>query len=117
MTKNSFSNMKDSFELEVLKEENKELKRQVAEYEKTLAYYEIDEIEVLSDTEYICVEEIKKLKKLSDLHGLNDDQIKSLDVLHKNLRQCRKDNELEKKKVKQAEANVEDLLSIVNADK
>jgi hypothetical protein len=106
--------MKESFEAEVLVKEIQQLKRKVAEYEKTLESYEIDEIEILSDTEYICVEEIKKMKNLSAGRGLTDDEIKSLDILHKNLRQCRKDQELGKKKLKEKETDVTELLSIVN---
>jgi len=106
--------MEQSVRIDTLQQEIKELKRVVSEYEKTLQHYDIEEIETLSDTEYICVEEIKKLKVLSDGQGLTDDEIKSLDVLHKNLRQCRKDQEGEKKKIKEKDTDLAELLSIVN---
>ena len=116
MEKNSLSDMKDAFQVSVLEDEIRELKKTIVRYEKTLGQYSIDEIENISDIEYICIEEIKKLKALSNGRGLTEDEIKSLDVLHKNLRQCVKDQEVNKKKLKEKEADVSELLSIVNGE-
>ena len=109
----SLSDMEKDFVIEELRKSVKELSRKVSEYEKTLQSYDIDEIELISDIEYICVEEIKKLKVLSDAGGLTDVDVKNLDVLHKNLRQVR-GQDVSKKKPKTKETSVAELLSIVN---
>lgn len=102
--------------IDVLREENDRLKREVARYEKTLKSYDIEEVDDMSDVEYICVEEIKKLRLTSDTRPLTDFEVKNLDVLHKNLKSARGQSS-EKKKVKEKPVDVNELLSIVNNDK
>lgn len=92
----------EDFEKEVVEsQENikiQELNRQIANYRKTLAIYGIEELIEMSDIEYICIKEIAKLRKLSDTYGLTNDDVKSLDTLHKNLRAVRmKDSKLKPK--------------------
>lgn len=105
----------DKMRIQALKEENRELKRKMTEYEKTLEQYDFEGIEHVSDVEYICTEEIKKLRALSDARGLDEVEVKNLDTLHKNLRQVR-GNKKENVKKKEEEKSVGDLLSIVQQD-
>jgi hypothetical protein len=100
--------MVDSFELDTLRKENEILRKRLAQLEKTLESYDIEEIETITDVEYICIEEIKKLKALSDAGGLSDVDVKNLDLLHKNLRQVR-GQESSKKKPKEKPASVAEL--------
>ena len=55
----SLTDMQKDFVIQELRKLNRELSKKIAEYEKTLSSYDIDEIELISDVEYICVEEIK----------------------------------------------------------
>lgn len=112
----SLTDMEKDFVISELRKELRKLSKKVVEYEKTLNSYDIDEIEVIDDVEYICVEEIKKLKALSDAGGLTDIDVKNLDTLHKNLRQVR-GQEVSKKKLKEKSTSVAELLSIVNDEK
>lgn len=112
----SISDVQKDFIIKELREHNRKLSKKIAEYEKTLNQYDIDDIEIMSDVEYICVEELKKLRSLSDAEGLTDVDVKNLDILHKNLRQVR-GQEVQKKKVKEKPRSVEELLSIVNDEK
>lgn len=116
MDQNSSSSMSKEFEIKVLKDEIDDLRKEIESYKKTLASYDIDEIEEMTDVEYICIEEIKKLKRLSDTRGLDDVEVKNLDLLHKNLRMIR-NQPVEKKTLKAKVSSVEDLLKIVEGGK
>lgn len=48
-----------------------------------------DEVSKISDTEAICIDQIKRLKEKSLLHDFVEADAKVLDLLHKNLRMAR----------------------------
>jgi hypothetical protein len=50
-----------------------------------------------SDEEIICLQEISKLKKISDKYGLTKDEAQLLDIYVKNLQIIRKTNVVEEK--------------------
>lgn len=112
---NNTDEMKDQTLLDIYKQENLQLRKELARYEKMMEEYDLEGLDHMSDVEYICVEEIKKLRALSDAKGLDEVEVKNLDILHKNLRQVRsKDKDKVKKKEK--EMSTSELLSIVQDD-
>lgn len=116
MKKSDSDKMSESFEIEVLRNEINSLKEENTKLKKILSENELDgEIDkelLMSDEESICVNEIKKLKKLSDLGGLSHEDVKTLDILHKNLRMIRGQSVDSAKKSKKT-ANVQELFKIV----
>jgi hypothetical protein len=98
----------DDSELERLRREN-------AEMRKTLEEYGSVKLSPITDIEYICMKAIDDLKKLADGIGLSQDDAKTLDILHKNLRQAR--GKLDTKIPKSKQKTVGDLLRIVESDK
>ena len=73
-----------------------------------------DEVTQVSDAEAICISEIKKLKIASDNGILTLEDIKILDLLHKNLLLARGKPVEEKKDKKKGKKSVAELLSIVD---
>jgi len=94
-------------ELEELKEENYRLR-------KTLVEYGIEEESSIDEVEYICVKGIEDIKRLADGAGLEHEDVKNLDILHKNLRMARK---IETKEPKGKAKSVGELLKIVDSKK
>ena len=90
-------------------------RKENAQMRKTLEEYGAAELSPITDIEYICVKAIEDLKKLVDGIGLSQDDAKTLDILHKNLRQARGklDTKIPKSKVK----SMADLISIVEGGK
>lgn len=95
-----------------LKLENSRLKQIIVDNELE---DELNEIELKSDEELICINEISKLKELSDNGSFTQEDAKTLDILYKNLRLIRgqspKKPNSTKKKVSTAE-----LFKIVQGD-
>lgn len=119
MKKSNSEEMSKNFELDILREEIKRLKEENLKLKKIVSENELDEeIDkelIMSDEESICVNEIKKLKKLSDLGGLSHEDVKTLDILHKNLRMIRGQSVDAPKKSKK-KASVQDLFKIVEGE-
>lgn len=78
------------FEIKSLKNELKKLKNELMKYKILLRDLD-DEAnpDDISDVEVICVTELDKLKKTTKERELTSDEIKNLDVLHKNLKLAR----------------------------
>lgn len=79
-----------AFEIATLKGEIEKLRNQVIKYQILLN--EIDSNanpDLVSDEESICVEQIRKLKDSSGKRTLTSDEVKKLDILHKNLKLSR----------------------------
>lgn len=106
---------------EVASAEIEKLKKKVAELEIELAKARAvikdndleDEVTEISDAEAICISEIKKLKIASDNGILTLEDVKVLDLLHKNLLLARGKPVEEKKDKKRGAKSVAELLSIV----
>jgi len=94
-------------QLEDLKKENYALR-------KTLVEYGIEEESSIDEVEYICVKGIEDIKAIAEGRGLEHEDVKNLDILHKNLRICRK---IEVKEPKGKTKSVAELLSIVGDGK
>lgn len=107
--------MKDYPEVNValLNKRIQELEIQNAKYKKLLVDNEVIEEDVqINEVEIICVSEIKKLKDLSEGRGLDLNDVKMLDILHKNLLQARGSYKEDSKK-KTGPKDVAELLRIV----
>jgi hypothetical protein len=76
---------------------------------------EISDVTYMSDEEIICVNEIRKLKELSDVGSFTQEEAKTLDILYKNLRMIR-GNAPRKAKGKTKEEDIGKLLAIVSKD-
>lgn len=99
-----------SFELKKLKEELKRLETENSKLKILLK--EIDpeaNVSSISDEEQICVEQIALLRKQSSNRELTVDEIKNLDVLHKNLKLARGENVRGNSGAKVAAASKEEL--------
>lgn len=107
---------------EVASAEVERLKKKVAELELELTKARAvlkdndleEEVSNISDAEAICVNEIRKLKVASDNGILTLEDIKALDLLHKNLLLARGKPVEEKKEKKRGTKSVAELLSIVD---
>lgn len=113
---NELINMESEFELKALKKRILELEREVAKLVDIIKDNDLeDEIEGMdhtSDEEFICINEIHKLKELSDKGLFTQDEAKTLDILYKNLRMIRGLSS-DKPKGKAKEADIGKLLEIV----
>lgn len=92
--------------LKKLEDENYSLKRVVSENDLD------EEVVVLSDEEQICVNEIRKLKQLSDAGQFGKNEALVLDILYKNLRIIRGMSE-DRSGKKNKKADVKELFKII----
>lgn len=111
--------MDDITELEIeiaaLRKRLKKFEDENYKLRRILQENEIEEAEglVISDEEFICINEIRKLKELSQVGSFGREEAQVLDILYKNLRQIRNlsDDKLSKSKKK---PNVAELFKIVD---
>jgi hypothetical protein len=106
------------FELKTLKNEIERLKSEVIKY--MILLKEIDSEanpEIVSDTEAICVLELRKLKETSADRPLSTDEVKKLDMLHKNLKLARGEGTRVGAKNKAGEMSAADLAKIAQGNK
>jgi hypothetical protein len=85
--------MEKELEIKALRNEVQKLTNQLTKYQILLK--EIDEgadPSMVSDEESICVTQINRLRQASDGRELSNDEVKNLDVLHKNLKLARGEN-------------------------
>lgn len=78
------------FETVALRNEIQKLKNEVIKYKILLKEIDSDaNPDIVSDEEAICVEQIHSLKESSGKRVLSTDEVKKLDILHKNLKLAR----------------------------
>lgn len=90
---NNVLDLERELELKALRDEIRKLTNQVTKYQILLK--EIDENinpNLISDEEAIAVEQISRLRKKSADRDLTSDEVKNLDILHKNLKLARGEN-------------------------
>lgn len=105
----------DSLEIERLKKKVAELELELSKARSVLKDNDLEEeISNVSEAEAICINEIHKLKVASDAGILTLEDIKALDLLHKNLLLARGKPVEEKKDKKKGAKSVAELLSIVD---
>lgn len=95
-------------EVKTLQDENAHLKSIL-----TSSVPVITSLTQLPDEELICLEQIKKLKEIASLRDLSLDEVKKLDLLHKNLKLSRETQD-QPKVVKKQEYPTAQLLEFVN---
>lgn len=79
-----------SFEIKALRDEIEKLKNIVTKYQILMKEAGVEsDTNLISDEEVICVREISRLKELSAERELSTDEVKKLDLLHKNLKLAR----------------------------
>lgn len=104
-----------SAEVERLKKKVAELEIELAKAHSILRDNDLEEETAnISDAEIVCVNEIHKLKVASDHGILTLEDVKVLDILHKNLLLARGKPVEEKKDKKKGTKSVAELLSIVD---
>jgi hypothetical protein len=104
----------DSLEIERLRKRVAELEIELAKAQEILKENDLlEEVSIISDAEAICANEINKLKIASDNGILTLEDVKILDILHKNLLLARGKPVEEKKDKKRGAKSVAELLSIV----
>ncbi|MCK5138475.1 MAG: hypothetical protein KAQ85_01410 [Thermodesulfovibrionia bacterium] len=110
------SNILDSekdFEIKALRSEVEKLRNEVIKYKILLNEIDSDaNPEIVSDAEAICVQEIRKLKDSSSSRELSTDEVKKLDLLHKNLKIARGENARVGARNKAGKMSAKDLANI-----
>ena len=105
----------DILEIERLKKKVAELELELAKARAVLKNNDLEEeLTTVSEAEAICANEIHKLKVASDNGILTLEDVKILDILHKNLLLARGRPVEEKKDKKKGAKSVAELLSIVD---
>lgn len=105
----------DILEIERLKKKVAELELELAKARAVLKDNDLEEEAAsVSEAEAICANEIHKLKVASDNGILTLEDVKILDILHKNLLLARGRPVEEKKDKKKGAKSVAELLSIVD---
>jgi hypothetical protein len=101
------------FEIKALRKKLADLELENDKLKKIVIDNDLDENdEFITDEEFICINEIRKLKQLSEQSGLTKDDVQALDILHKNLRMIR-GKSTEGKKSSKKKASVAELFKIV----
>lgn len=105
----------DSIEIQKLKKRISELEIELSKAQAILKENDlIENVSQVSETEAICTNEIHKLRVASDNGILTLEDIKILDILHKNLLLAQGRPVDEKKDKKKGAKSVAELLSIVD---
>ena len=101
------------FEAITLRNEIERLKNEVIKYKILLNEIDSDaNPDIVSDEEVICVEQIHKLKESSGKRQLSTDEVKKLDILHKNLKLARGEGHRVGAKNKMGEMSASELANI-----
>lgn len=108
--KNQYGNYEQS--PAILLEKITRLERENTELRLTIESNGLQAVEI-SETEFICIEQLKRLKEISMARELDKSEVIILDLLHKNLLVCR--NIPISKKTKEKKKSVQELLKIVNS--
>jgi hypothetical protein len=109
--------MEASFEADALRKKVSELEKEIMRLQQIIRDedLDIDDIPEMSDEEYICLQQIGKLKDQSDGMAFDQEQAKIFDTLVKDLNIIRNGNPRKKAKNK-TQAEVADLLSIARGE-
>lgn len=109
--------MEASFELEALRKKISELEKEVLKYQAIIRDndLDIDDIPEMSDEEYICLQQISRLRDQSEGMAFDQEQAKIFDTLVKDLNLIR--GGAGKRKAKQkTKAEVKDLIRIARGE-
>lgn len=88
-SKNSLYNTENS-DFSQLKTQIDELTKENITLKKILIDHGLTDIDYfIADVEFVCISQIAVLKELAKNNELTPDQVRNLDILHKNLKACR----------------------------
>ena len=109
--------MEESFEIEALRKKVGELEKEVMRLEQIIRDndLDIDDIPDMSDEEYICLQQISRLREQSEGMAFDQEQAKIFDTLVKDLNLIRGGNPKKKAKSK-TKAEVKDLIKIARGE-
>jgi hypothetical protein len=112
---NKIINMENEFRIKQLLTEIERLQNENTKLLIILKEAGIEEsgLDKIDDEEVICVQQIKLLKEKSDEEELSIEDVKKLDILHRNLKIARGENTRVNQKSKTNNASTKDLISIV----
>lgn len=107
-----------AFEIKSLRKKIQELESENQKLKQILIDNDLmDEVKevstTLSDEEFICINEIRKIKELSENGFLEEEDVRKMDILYKNLRAIRGQAPAEKENKKLKKADVKELFKIV----
>lgn len=105
------------FEIVALRNEVEKLTNEVIKYKILLN--EIDSEanpNIVSDEEVICITQIRKLRENSEKRDLSTDEVKKLDLLHKNLKLARGQNARVGARSKAGKMSVDALAEIAKSE-
>jgi len=109
-------NMELEFTIKALRNELKIKEKEIADLKFTLFEHGIEDSSEMSDEMFICINEIKRLKELSETTaGLDDKEVKMFEILNKSLQMIK--NGVEKKAPKGKEYSKEELMKLVDGGK
>lgn len=116
------NNLEAAFEIKSLRKKIQELEEENIKLKQVLKDNDLlDELDsavnTMSNEEFICVNEIRKIKELSENGFLEEEDVRKLDILYKNLRAIRGQSPIEKDSKKTKKADVTELLKIVEGGK
>lgn len=114
MDENNVLDAEKELRIRMLEQENQKLKHEIIKCKILLN--EIDSEanpDIISDEEAICVEQINRLKKISDDRDLSTDEAKKLDILHRNLKLARGEDLRVKSSNKAKKLSTDELNKIV----
>lgn len=96
---------------------NVELEKEIIKLKKIIEENEIevDDDIIISDAEYICALQIRKLKEIAETSAFTEEEARILEIMHKNLLRARgQEVDKEKKGRKAKPIDIDKLLKIVN---
>lgn len=106
--------MEVEYELKLLREKISNLEKENIRLHQLLVENDVtvEGLPTISDEEYICTAQIKKLRESSDVESFTGEEAKIFDILHKNLKLARGEVTLDGKRKKKLPAS--ELLKIVD---
>ena len=82
--------MEKELEIKALRDENKNLRNEITKLHILMKEADLEvDISMVSDEESICIQQLKRLRDLSENNQLTKDEVQILDILHKNLKIAR----------------------------
>jgi len=114
--------MEATFEITALKKRIQQLEEENHKLKQILKDNDLEEeieglTQTVTDEEFICVNEIRKLKELSEKGLFTENEAKVLDILYKNLRAIRGQSPVDKSSKSNKKADVAELFKIVEGSK
>lgn len=95
-----------------------ELEKEIITYKRIIEDNDIDVSEygiIISDAEYICALQIRKLKEIAEQAAFTEEEARILEILHKNLLRARgQEVDKDKRGKKSKPVDIDKLLKIVN---